>query len=98
MEIWLILNLAISIATIFGLTLVYLQQKKLANPKDMASSISTEVVAGLSHSQFQFLGQILDQINQNNTKLNSQLSQNFSSLNRDLGNYRLKSKALYQMN
>jgi len=90
MEIWLILNLAISIATIFGLVLVYLQQKKLANPKDMANTISTEVVAGLSQSQFQFLGQILDQINQNNTKLNSQLSQNLQQLEQRFGELQIK--------
>ncbi len=98
MEILLILNLTLSILGIFGIAFLYRQNQNNANNnatdpaqiKEQFSNIISQVVSSLSSNQFQFLGQILDQINQNNTLQNKVLSSSLAQLEQRFGELQVK--------
>jgi len=93
MEFWIILNLLLTSLSIVGLAFVYKKTSK-SDFKDVTQSISTQVVANISQSQFLFLGQILDQINQNNSSQNKELTKNLQNLEIRFSEIQLKIQTL----
>ena len=92
MEIWLILNLVLSILGLFGIAFLYRQNRKNYDRDNLAqvNAIANQVVSALTQNQFQFLGQILDQINQNNSAQNKELNQSLQQLEKRFGELQIQ--------